>query len=183
MSLDEILSRARDHYVEQLTAFVRELRANGKRGGAEVKLQLSEDSPLFQRLYCLDYIENDAEGVRPIDMLPDRLLRFDPASFKRRAVTIHVESICWDDVQLSFDGTTPNLDAWFGVWFDPEEKNFDATAELSGRIHSLGTGNGLITVDFGSAPAQALLELIDVLGAAGVREIVLRTSRQPESSS
>ncbi|MGQ0532148.1 MAG: hypothetical protein ACT4OF_05570 [Caulobacteraceae bacterium] len=136
MSLERLLSRVRDHYVEQLLMFVRQQASTGKQSAAEVKLRLSEQSRLFQSLYCVDYIENADEGVSPLEMLPDRLLRFNPAAFQHRRMVVRVESICWDDVEITFDGAVPDLDAWFDAWFDPEEKNFESTAELSGRIHS-----------------------------------------------
>lgn len=179
MSLEEFLTQVQQHYIEQLLAFIDQRKVGGAQGAAEVKLQLSQDSPLFGRIYCVDYLETTANGPSVIEMMPDRILRFDPITFRKGDAVIVVESLCWDDVQLSFDSGKPDLSRWFDTWFDPDEKNFaQSAAGLTARIHSLGVEDGLITIDGGSAPAQAVIALVDELTAQGARSITIRTSRE-----
>ncbi len=88
--------------------------------------------------------------------------------------------MCWDDVIVLFSGPPADFDAWFDLWFDPEEKCFEDGAELSGRIHSLIVENGRVSVDFGSAPPEALFDLLLVLSGGGVTNVAIQTTRIPE---
>jgi hypothetical protein len=177
MNFLEAVQRARDLYVDQLTGFIQTQRATGKRGASEVKLQLPPPKRLFQCFTCVDYLENDRDGVVAIDMAADRHLQFEPTLLRYKSLDVKLSGLCWDDVIADFDGRTPDLTDWFDLWFDPTEKRFDSEAELTGRIHSLIAEDGRISVDFGSAPPQAFFDLLDALIDAGVVEIKLSTTR------
>jgi hypothetical protein len=177
MNFVETVEKARNLYVEQLLGFIREHKATGKRGASEVKLQLPPPKRLFQNITCVDYLENDKDGVIAIDMRADRTLTFEPTFLQQDDLSIRLRDLHWDDVIIRFDGVAPTLNAWFDVWFDPDEKNFDANAELTGRIHSLIAEDGHISVDFGSGPADALFDLLHIMSSASIREITLETTR------
>jgi hypothetical protein len=177
MTFAEAVERARDLYVKQLAAFIQAEKAKGKRGAGEVKLRLSR-GPHFQHITCVDYVENDADGTVAIDMAADRILKFEPTILTHGNLVVHLEGMCWDDVIILFGGPPPDLAAWFDLWFDPEEKCWDTSAELSGRIHSLIAEDGKIFVDFGSASPEALFDLLLVLSGAGVSEVTIQTTRR-----
>ena len=176
MNFAEAVERARNLYVEQLRGFISEHKATGKRGASEVKLQLPPAKRLFQNITCVDYLENDKDGVIAIDMRADRVLAFEPTLLRHGDLSVRLSDLRWDDIIIHFDGAAPDLTAWFDCWFDPDEKNFDANAELTGRIHSLIAEDGHISVDFGSAPVDALFDLLQVMSSAGIKAITLETT-------
>ena len=177
MTFVEAVERARNLNVSQLSDFLRAHKASGKRGAGEVKLELTSPKRLFQNITCVDYLENDRDGVIAIDMAADRKLVFEPTRLQHQNLIINLNGLCWDDVTILFEGEAPDLTAWFDLWFDPTEKNFERGAELSGRIHSLIAEDGRISVDFGSAEPEALFDLLLVLSSIGVQEITLETTR------
>jgi hypothetical protein len=176
MTFAEAVERARNLYVEQLSAFIRAEKATGKRGAGEVKLRLPRGRQ-FQQITCVDYVENDADGAIAIDLAADRILKFEPTTLTHGNLIVHLEGMCWDDIIVVYGGARPDLTAWFDLWFDPEEKCWDTSAELSGRIHSLIAEDGKIFVDFGSASPEALFDLLLVLSGAGVTEVTIQTTR------
>ena len=74
------------------------------------------------------------------------------------------------------------LDAWRAKWIDPEREADPADEDgLHGVVHFLGPpvaegGGYLLEVDFGSAPIEALTELLDALADGGATEIELGRS-------
>lgn len=86
------VTRIRDHYVDQFLAFAEQQRASCTRGAAEVKLQLSERSELFDRLYCLDFIKND--GAQEIVELQPENISPSSRSSARSVKPPYLSSIC-----------------------------------------------------------------------------------------
>jgi hypothetical protein len=177
--LEELVPRVRDLYVEQLRAFVRAQKSAGKRGAPEVKFELSADgeSTLFERISCVDYVENDADGVQVRWLMPDKKLQFQSFSEPRDSAVIDVQSLSWDDVIVSFNGDHPDYGIWFDKWFDPEEREYANGAEFTEKIHSLSVGAKDVVVDFGSAPPRALFDLLDLIAGAGSSRLTLSTTR------
>jgi hypothetical protein len=175
MSADEIIARVRDHYVDQFRAFARRQQQSCTRGAAEVKMQLSERSRLFQRLYCADFIKND-ESAAVIEFKPDRVLSFPTISGRLGGATLLIEQFRWDDAVFNHDAGAllpEQLRNWFDHWFDPEDHRASTEAEVSNVIHSMLVESGLVSVDFGTAVPEALWEMLAVLEGAGATAIRL----------
>jgi hypothetical protein len=174
------IARVRDHYVEQFTAFADEQKQGCETGASEVKLQLSEQSELYQRLYCVDFLRNENGQARPVELLPDRFLRFDTISGSFGAARLVIEHLRWDDVTIYHDLTLLPSEAmadWFEHWFDPDDRRLDQSAQLSGIVHSLLIKPGVIHVDFGTAPPEAFWGILDALERAGATSIRVSSSR------
>jgi hypothetical protein len=76
----------------------------------------------------------------------------------------------WDDVILlnDADGRIEwGLEIWFDAWFDPSGKRREPDLEFSNKVHSLGFGKGIIRTDLGTAPKDALTDLIHLIGHSG----------------
>lgn len=175
--LDQLVPKVRDHYIEHFRAFVAHFQSKGLRGAAEVKFTLGPESPVFSRIYCTDYVENDDGEMTAHWLQPDKKLAFERFSERLGDASVDVVSLCWDDVTISFDGPAPDYAPWFDVWFDPNERDFNETSEFSGKIHSLSVGDGDCTVDFGTSPPRALFDLLELIVAAGSRRLTLSTTR------
>jgi hypothetical protein len=89
MDVVALIARVRAHYVEQLEGFATLQQINCTQGSPEVKLRLGDQSKLFERLYCVDFIKNDGKS-EVIERQPDKVLSFEPVlgSFGTAAITI-----------------------------------------------------------------------------------------------
>lgn len=127
------------------------------RRGAQVGKLLSVDSPA-----CMQF------SVRTTRMPPAML---------------YIAPFVWDAVSLKVGGLAPEemgavLAPWFMDWFDPEDANRQNEEGLFGVVHSASTprqegGMVAVDLDLGSAPAQALKDLLTRLADAGARDIRL----------
>lgn len=175
-----VIAGVRDHYVEQFKAFADRQRQDCEAGASEVKLQLSEQSRLFQRLYCVDFLRSDNGKATPVELLPDRFLKFDTLSGSFGATRLVIERLRWDDVMIRHDlNSLPSkeLADWFEHWFDPEDRRLDQSAPLSGVIHSLLIQPGVVSIDLGTAPPEAFWDVLDVLERARATSIRVSSSR------
>ncbi len=178
--ITRFIARVRDHYVEQFRAFADEQKRHCETGASEVKLQLSEQSELFQRLYCVDFLRNENGQPRPVELLPDRFLKFDTLSGSFGAARLVIEHLRWDDVTIHHDLALLPPEAianWFEQWFDPDDRRFDQAAQLSGVIHSLLIQPGAISIDLGTAPPEAFWDILGVLERARATSIRVSSSR------
>ena len=65
---------------------------------------------------------------------------------------------------------------WFRRWFDPDDERQVEGAELSNVIHSLVVRRGVLGTDLGTAPPEALLEMLEILEGAGATIIRIGSS-------
>lgn len=180
MDLASFLDHLRNHYVDQLQAFVAEQHGRFARGASEVKLQLAPESQLFARLYCVDFIGDSGQGHSVQELVPENALEFDRFSVPVGLAYVSVESMGWDDVVLEHDleiVPEDELQNWFGQWFDPEDARHVAGAAVSEVIHSLLVAPNRLSIDLGTAPVDAFLAMVELLGRAGARSITVRSSR------
>lgn len=174
-----LVARARGHYVEQFAAFVSGQRVTCIQGAAEVKFQLGEDSGLYQRLYCVDFVRND-DVVEPIEFQPEYVLAFDEVSAPFGSATLSIQGLRWDDVVIAHDAPSlpeNELSQWFRRWFDPDEDRHDPNAALSEIVHSFSVQPAVLNIDFGTARPGAFWELLELIEAAGATAV--RVSNSP----
>ncbi|MGF9563371.1 hypothetical protein [Neorhizobium sp. JUb45] len=179
MDTADFLTRIRNHYVDQFRAFMEQQQAACSQGASEVKLQLGEQSELFERLYCVDFIKNDGRH-EIVDFQAENVLTFDPIVGTLGKTSLSIKCLQWDDVLIRHDleGLPPDqLSHWFRFWFDPEDSRRDPNAELSETIHSMLIESNCISVDFGTANSGAFWEILQLLENAGATRIEVSSSR------
>ena len=193
MDVVDLVTRVRDHFIEQFGAFVEQQEDACKFGSPEVKLQMSPDSALYEQLYCVDFIkpsgeadesdEDDGEELDEdeinegmVDFQPGFFLEFDPTSGTFGSMAVEIEQLRWDDVIIRHDLEPlpeDRIAEWFELWFDPEDERYDPEARFGGIIHSLLVEPGLISVDFGTAPVNAFWDLLELLESSGAKRAVI----------
>ncbi len=179
MDVTALVARVRDHYVAQFEAFANQQRRSCTRGASEVKLRLDENSELYQRLYCVDFIKNDG-GSEVIELQPDTILTFQKINGCFGAVALSIEHLRWDDVVIYHDLSSlpqDEIDVWFRRWFDPNDERRGHDASLSRVIHSLLIRPGVLSIDFGTAAPEALMDLLALLERARATNIRISSSR------
>jgi len=170
------ISRVRDHYVEQFRAFAEQQKRKCAVGASEVKLELSDRSELFRRMYCVDFIENDGDKHKVVELQPALFLKFDTISGSFGAAALSIEHLRWDDVKIYHDLPTSPTDA-ISEWFDPDDSRLDQNADLSAVIHSLYIQPGVLSIDLGTAPSDAFWDILAVLEHGGATFIRVSSSR------
>jgi hypothetical protein len=173
------VTHIRDHYVDQFRAFAEHQRASCAQGSSEVKLQLSEQSGLFGRLYCVDFLKNDGAS-EVVEFQPEHILTFEPIVGTFGRASLSIEHMRWDDVLIRNDLDALPLDElshWFQLWFDPEDARHNPDAQLSGTIHSLLLQPNCISIDFGTADPEAFWDILLLLENAGASGLVIGSSK------
>lgn len=173
------ITRIRDHYVDQFRAFAQQQRAHCTQGASEVKFQLNEQSELFDRLYCVDFIKNDG-AVESVELQPENILSFEPIAGTFGNASLAIKHLRWDDVLIRHnldEVPADRLSNWFQLWFDPEDARHVPGAELSEIIHSMLIQPHCISIDFGTAKPEAFWEILQLLDDAGTDRIEVSSSR------
>jgi len=189
MEVVDLVDRVRDHFVEQFGAFVEQQQARCKLGSAEVKLELNEPGNYFDQLYCVDFLkptpgetedgdddseaDDDEADQGVVDFQPAYHLEFESTTGSYGAMAVSIEQLRWDDVLIFHD--LPSLPAeriaeWFELWFDPDDERYDPDARFAEVIHALQLNDGLVSIDFGTAPAAAFWDMLELLETAGATE-------------
>ncbi len=99
--MNELIQRIREHYVEQLKAFVAWQRQDLEAGAGEVKLQLNGGEGIFRGLYCVDFLATINGEMAVREMQPDRILIFEPFHATLGQALFEVSNLRWDDLITS----------------------------------------------------------------------------------
>ena len=176
--LHDLLSTVRALYILELTEAVR----NHPECFVEPTLR-SEDGALAREgtpptPYRADLIVKNTGETVQIDST--RRLTFREASYELNGFILHIASFFWDCANFRVTGITALdqdlLTQWFDRWFDPEDRREPDQAGLSGVVHSMSDievseADWMFQIDFGSAPAEACLDLIASLESAGASSL------------
>ena len=179
MSVSAIFEKARELHMVQFEAFVADQSAACGQGASEVKLELAEGSRCLERFYCADFVCRDGKA-RIVEMTPDRILDLDDVQQRHAGMTIAIRDLVWDDVALSHDAGTigaDRIEPWFLRWCDPDDVRPAADGPFSLMAHSVIVSPGEIWADLGTAPVEALTDLLAMLGDAGAKRIDISASR------
>jgi hypothetical protein len=179
---EDLVVRVRDHYLEQFWAFVEEQKARWPESASELKIQSNGGSSgIYKNLYCMDFVKKENGEIGFVELSPERFLRFDPVTFDCGRATLLVDHLRWYDVVIEHDAPdvpADAIEAWFEHWFDPD----DAAMRQTEIIHSLALTPGEISIDMGTAPPDALYEMLGLLERAGARSLRLTAgTAEPEA--
>jgi hypothetical protein len=171
---ENLIARIRDHYVEQFESFVDDHTTKSIKCASEVKL--GDFKALYGGIYCVDLLKDDG-SPQVVELMPDKVLCFDPFSVSFGRSILRVESFCWDSVSIRHDLSSlpeAELDAWFKRWMDPEDTR---QAPELGVIHAMLVEAGVFDIDFGTAIPRSLVEMLELLEKAGASRLFLGSSR------
>lgn len=182
----EYLGGLREQYLGQYRNVLRTKREEGVECTAEVWVEpnVPPGQPRPPHPLCIDILVQASDG-------PAMVMVSDPANEGPRIdtmrvvdVPVKVYSTRWEDLAVWF--RCPELDfsalePWQRRWMDVNRGESDDEDGLSGVVHYLGRplaegGGHLYQVDFGSAPLEALTELLECLAGMGSTEIELGRS-------
>jgi hypothetical protein len=174
MQVDEIVEAVRNHYVPQLSDFIKLQRRELGRGAGEVKFNWGSGSRYYRDFVCIDFAAG-GEEPRYVEFGLKTWLTFPPMTVNiAKSLTLQIESMRWDDVRLEHDAKSIDdvrLNQWFEFWFDPDDKRYIEGAELGDIIHRMTVEPAALEIDFGSSRSDAFWGLVDVLRFSGASRI------------
>ncbi|MEO5924451.1 MAG: hypothetical protein ABIR70_11550 [Bryobacteraceae bacterium] len=166
----DLLSAIRAHYVRQLAEAVRDIP------DAESAYRNEDGTLALQGVLQLPGRADFLLNGEPQSVDSDSRLTFDPMEVQHQACTIVFEPFTWDWATVIAQGIevaemSTILSEWFYRWFE----RADGEA-LLGVVHFASDpvareGAVETTLDLGSAPVDALLELLKTLAARGATNI------------
>ena len=177
MTLLELLAAVRNPYAQRLSESVLSVEAHVEPAFRNQDGELALEGAL--NLPCrADYIPREGDG-RPATVDSTSRVDFETISVAYRDCDVLIGPFVWDWVVITVSGLPEQEVAevakdWFFRWFDPEDTN-DANGEgLYGVVHFLGepkvVSEGIeLTIDLGSAPPEALDELLERISSQGAR--------------
>lgn len=182
MDSTDFVAQIREHYVDQFIGFTEHQRKGSTKGASEVKLELSDESGIFDHLYCVDFVKNEPPEI--VELQPENILTFDPISGGFGQSSLLIEHLRWDDVVIYHNVDSlpyDQLSRWFTKWFDPKDARHDPDSPLGHVIHSMVIGPDSISVDFGTSQPTAFWDMLALLETAKATSIRI-TSSSAESS-
>lgn len=176
--LHDLLSTVRALYVLELS------EAIGKHPDCFVEPALRTAEGTLAKLgtpptpYRADLIVKNTGETVQIDST--RRLTFRDGEFDLNRFTVHIGSFFWDCANFRVTGVTALeedlLTQWFERWFDTEDEREPDQTGLFGVVHSMSDvevspEDWMFQIDFGSAPADACIDLIVSLESAGASSL------------
>ena len=184
MDLASFFGTLRGHYVGQLQAFTAAQRGLFERGASEARLQMRPESAIYRHLYRADFVGDSGEGPCFRELVPDDALAFDRVTMRLGLAYVSVTAMSWDDCVITHDLETgaeaqlqPALELWFGKWFERGEEGHLPETATADAVHSVLVSPGRLSTDLGTAPVEALIELLELLVEGGALSIGISGSR------
>jgi hypothetical protein len=175
MDLAELFDRARNLYFEAFKRFVELHASTCQRGGAEMIFQVPEPSDLYRGFARIDFVKND-ERLEAMWVETDTLLTVESGAASVGSMALRIEALRWDNLVIHHDFfVLPEAEvaAWFERWFDPDDARYDPNAAFGTYVHSLCVMPGVISTDLGSAPTEALWQMLELIERAGAKAVTI----------
>jgi hypothetical protein len=178
-----LAAQVREHYIKALLASFAEFKIAYSPSALEVMFELQRQKSLPYRLYRADMAANVNGEAKLQEVNPSTHLSFEPLKLDTGSgLVAAVHPVVWNDVGIKTDVRFPDseIEAWAMQWLDMDDHHDQDENELQGVIHSIsrddtGDEGTELTIDFGSAPVEALNDLISVLRKSGVSYITIHS--------
>ena len=183
-----VIEQVQSHYVDQYANWVEaQLQREGP-NSPEVAFQLQSESALFGNLARVDFVQNASGRSEVVPFWPDYALNFEPVSGQMGEAQIHIEPFVWSQAVITIEGARWEgvvLDPWFNDWFGLESgrEAQAAPGQPGGMIHSVSISEDSLHVDFGSAPPECLIELVELAERGGASRLAISNDSAGEEAA
>jgi len=170
-----VAEQVRQHYLIGLIASFQEYEISHKPSSLEVMFELQRAVALPFRLFRADMASNVNGEANIQEVNLNSHLSFE--TFVEESVfglTVEVQPMHWNDVEVYANAQIEStaFEEWALKWLDLEDKHATSADGLQSVIHSITfheqeIGCSRVTVDWGSAPLEAIEELLQLLSAKG----------------
>jgi hypothetical protein len=187
-SIIEMLDAERENYHSVYLHALCEARGQHDTAVPEVKVHTTlEKLRKPYRHYTLDIFCRRGDKSGPIEVNLTAADAFDPVSERWQGLGVALHPFVWNGLEFRIDGDLADdaaLVAWMDRWMDIGDKKPKDANGLSEIVHNVTqperTRDGWsFSVDFGSAPLDAFVELIEVVRASGAKKLELGSFGYP----
>jgi len=187
VSVVSIISAERERYVAYFKTAAAAVEAEMPDTARELLISINNETLAYPYRYVrVDTISRIPDGANKIcELWLDPPLDGEPKGFQLGPVTIEIYPFTWCSAQIAFDRPLPDmskLEAFITKWLDVDD-TAAGDSQLARAIHSTSQveTNGqlwYLTIDFGSAPADAMLDLLALLANETMADRIVITSHQ-----
>ena len=146
----------------------------------EIAFEISEEGP-YKRLYVVDLMGRNGDENSVIEVGTSRAAYGGEVSLQYKGLTIEFGNVSWDSLRFILRPAPEELvgfETWFDKWIDLEGTRHVDGQIMGDVIHSSRLENGLVEVDFGSAPTKSAVELFDIFDLNNVKKVFVLSSRE-----
>ena len=185
-SVMQVLDAEREQYLSVYLRGIADAKTEHELAVPEVKVEMSDEKlPKGYRYYTVDIFCRDGEKAGPVEVNLKAAESFEPINENWQGLDVTLHPFVWNGLEFRVDGDLSDdatLVRWMMKWMDIEDKKTKDENLLSGIVHNVTpperTKNGWsFSVDFGSAPLDAFVELIEVIRTAGAKTMQLGSFR------
>ncbi len=173
MDLYELLEHLRTDYVTGYEAALVDAQGQYELVAPEVVFQI--DGGVYQHLYAVDLLVGAADAPGAVELsAEDSLLAPSAEVFYHSDLEISFYATSWGNMAFDVSIAPEQLsgfNTWFYYWMD-----LDATRRVQGEpfggvVHSVHFQPETVSIDFGSAPVEAFVELLQIFEENGIHEL------------
>ncbi|ABI66367.1 MAG: hypothetical protein ACJAU5_001274 [Maricaulis maris] len=168
----------REKFVQAYTQWLPEMQKHFPQGVSEHPFAIQHDKSLIRNLYRIDF----ATQIQPKPEFREFRLQ-DMLAFKSwdgpvEGVHLHLHPFRWDALVVQLQGAKWDEAAvtrWFDRWFGMMKDTPVVTpgVQTGGFIHAASLQDEMLHVDLGTAPVEALTELLAIARTTGASAIAL----------
>jgi hypothetical protein len=184
VSIEAVISTERERYVSFYSEAKASLSADREDVVGELLISINNDEiPYPYRYFRADLVAKGQNGQPELTEIQlDTDPAFEACRYDFGAFQVELYPFAWSAVQVVFDKPpriVEQIEDWITHWLDVDDRGATSHQGLSGAIHSFSQveSNGqwwFLTGDLGTAPADALIDLIDLLASQGMSRIALK---------
>jgi hypothetical protein len=178
--LVSVIEPIRNRYVDGFTAWLAEQARTYPQGSGEHLYELKAQTNFARKLCRVDFALAPGDNARRLEYSPESILGFPPMQDEIDGVTVQLSPFRWDNAVVEIPGAIwdrERVTEWFNRRFGfigdtPANTSRD---KPGGVIHICAwVEPGMLRIDFGSAPAEALADLLAVARASGAESLSIR---------
>ena len=176
MTIGELIVSERKEYLKALALSVDEQKKAHKNVASEVLIEMNtRDVSLPYRMMRPDILLTEESGkTRLIEVNKDAYVSFDPYLMTlQNGLSVVFHPFHWNGIEFRTRSTQIDwgrLEEWTKFWVDVTDSRYQPTREWLDVVHNvtcpaLENGVWSFSVDFGTAPTDALNQLFEIFSA------------------
>jgi len=184
MNIEAVIGAERQRYVSFYAEAKARLAMSQPNVVGELLISINnEEVPYPYRYIRADIVSKSESGETELsEVRLDTDPAFEARGYNFGAFQVEIHPFTWSCVQVVFDKaprSVQQIEGWITRWLDVDNLGTAEHQGLSGAVHSFSQieSNGqwwFLTADFGTAPADAMIEFIELLASQGMSRIVLK---------
>ncbi|MCT4611299.1 MAG: hypothetical protein N4A70_19085 [Pelagimonas sp.] len=183
MDILSLLDALRSDYLSRFEVAYQQQSGIYEQVTTEIAFEISKGP--YKRLYVIDLLGKDGEALSAVEVATDEDSYLGGLSLQYKALSVEFDCVSWEAMRFSFRPVPERLtgfEAWFDKWIDLEAIRRIDGQVFSNVIHFAWLESGLLDVDFGSAPTDAVIELLDLFQTSGVKSVLVSSGKEWEDT-